>query len=291
MSNKTHEAIANKIIEMLDAGTIPWRKPWNGTSAGMPTNGKSKKEYRGINVFMLHACGYSSPYWFSFNQAKEMGANVRKGEHGCPVIFWKLFPYTETNDAGETKIKKVPMLRYYTAFNAEQLENLPERFQPQPADLVQHDPIEAAQQIIINMPKPPAMKTGPQACYIPSRDTVELPAFGAFETSHGYYSTAFHELAHSTMHTSRLNRKEQNFAAFGSESYGKEELLAEFAASYLCGASGIDVATITNSAAYIASWKKTIKATPEIVIYAAAQAQKAADFILGRLQPSEEIEA
>ena len=291
MSNKTHEAIANKIIEMLDAGTIPWRKPWNGTSAGMPTNGKSKKEYRGINVFMLHACGYSSPYWFSFNQAKEMGANVRKGEHGCPVIFWKLFPHVETNEAGELKEKKVPMLRYYTAFNAEQLENLPERFQPQPMDLVKHDPIEAAQKIIINMPKAPAIKTGTAAHYQPFIDLVTLPPFGAFHTPHDYYSTAFHELAHSTMHETRLNRKDKALAAFGSETYGKEELLAEFAASFLCGASGIDVATIENSAAYIASWKKTIKAAPEIVIYAAAQAQKAADWILGRLTTSEEVEA
>lgn len=288
MSNQVYDIIADRILSMLDQGVVPWRKPWVGGSASLPFNGISKKAYRGVNPFMLHAAGYNNPRWFTFHQAKEIGAPVRKGEKGFPVVFWKLnTPKTEAAGGDlftvetEEKTRKIPLLRYYTVFNAEQLDNLPEKYAEKPAGSVEHDPISSASAIVNNMPHKPAISyAGARAFYRTSDDSVTVPPLESFPIAEEHYSTLFHELAHSTGHESRLNRKQKKIVAFGSLDYGQEELVAEFAASFLCGVAGIETATIENSAAYISNWKATIKADKPLVVMAAAQAQKASDFIL-----------
>ena len=120
--SKAYEVITDRVIEKLEAGTVPWCKPWHG-SAGMPKNLVSKKQYRGINVFMLHCLAYESPYFVTYNQAKKLGGYVRQGEKGCPVVFWKLFDVDEeTTEKGKKgfKTKQIPILRYYTVFNVSQ---------------------------------------------------------------------------------------------------------------------------------------------------------------------------
>jgi antirestriction protein ArdC len=138
------------------------------------------------------------------------------------------------------------------------------------------------------MPKCPAIKTGlDRAFYSPAGDFVGMPAAEQFRTSEDFYSVLFHELTHSTGHQSRLNRKgvtgtEGEWSAFGSTPYAKEELVAEMGAAFLCGQVGIVERTLDNSAAYVASWLQRLKDDRKLVVHAAAQAQKAADFILGR---------
>ena len=125
-------------------------------------------------------------------------------------------------------------------------------------------------------------KTSKEAYYCPSTDTVQIPERNQFPRIEEFYSTLFHELSHATGHADRLGRKTLTAsAAFGSSEYGKEELVAEFGASFLCGEAKIDNTTVKNSAAYISSWKKAIKADSKMVIQAAGMAQKAADYILG----------
>jgi len=243
----------------------------------------SKKEYRGINVFLLACMPYGSPYWMTYKQVTDKGGHVRKGEKSTPVVFWKWIDSKEEVGIADTLSNgKIPMLRYYSVFNLEQVEGI----EAPPATEViinTFTPIERAEQIIAGMPLKPDMRHGGNdACYSPMLDYVKLPEPSAFQSPEEYYSTAFHELTHSTGHAIRVGRKgilEPSY--FGSHSYSKEELVAEMGAAFLCGHAGIE-STIENSAAYIQGWLKALKNDKTLLIHAAAQAQKAADYIMDR---------
>lgn len=281
---KVYEIITDRILEQLEKGNVPWHKPWAGGEA--PKNLITKKEYRGVNVFILSAMGYTSPYWLSFKQAQELGGAVRKGEKGCPVVFWKWL--TKTDDDGNITEEKIPMLRYYTVFNVAQVDGIDEKRIPALAikynDL---EKIERCEAVVYAMPKrPEILHNEQQAYYRPSTDTVNMPKFETFDGSEEYYSTLFHELVHSTGHEKRCNRKgvdcsDGSWSSFGSTPYAKEELVAEMGAAFLCGYCQIENRTIDNSTAYIKSWLRKFRDDKKMVIMAAAQAQKAADFILG----------
>jgi antirestriction protein ArdC len=269
-----YEIVTSRILAVLERGEIPWRKPWRTLP---PANLISKKPYRGINVFLLALAGYGSQYWLTYRQAQALGGNVRRGEHGTKIVFWKFDKFeTETAD-GETEERKSAFLRYYTVFNLEQTEGLKALLALPPAF-----PIESAENIVAGMPNPPAFEQDAQAAYIPSRDTVTMPSRTAFESQAEYYSTLFHELSHSTGHAKRLAREGFDTPQkFGSESYSREELIAEMGSAMLCGIAGIEQATISNSAAYLQSWIRRLKADSRLVVSAASAAQKAADFIQG----------
>jgi len=275
-----YEMITARIITMLEQGTIPWRKPWDGdTSTEYPMNLTSKREYRGINVFLLMAMGRNSRFWLSFKQAQDKGGHVRKGEKGTPVIFWKRH---EVEDRDTKAKKQVPILRYYTVFNLDQIDGIEAPDAPEP---ISHDfvPIKEAARIIAGMGQRPAIiHKEPRAYYRPSTDIVNLPPPELFEKAEEYYSTAFHELTHATGHESRLNRRPSSeIRHFGDREYSQEELVAEMGAAFLCAKARIEQVTIENNAAYIQGWLSALKGTPKLVVHAAAQAQRAADFILG----------
>ena len=281
MSSQIYQMITDRILELLENGVIPWRKPWKGgASEELPANLVSKKTYRGINIFLLSAMGFSSRYWLSYKQAQEKGGQVRKGEKGTPVIFWKT---SEVDDKETGKKKQIPVLRYYTVFNLDQVDGIERPSGDEIPETFDFNPIEEAEKIIGAMPKRPEIQHGqPRACYRPSTDTVNMPRQETFEQPEEYYSTLFHELTHATGHESRLGRRNSGeIRTFGDVEYSKEELIAEMGAAYLCGFAGIERATIENSAAYLAGWIKTLKGDSKLAVCAAANAQKAADFILG----------
>lgn len=279
-----YEIVTNRIMELLQAGEIPWRKPWKAT--GGARNFVSKKPYRGINQFLLNCATFSSAYWMTFKQVSERGGRVRKGEKSTMVVFWKWLDRKEDgeqDETGEHSVQgKVPLLRYYNVFNLDQIDGIEAPVEEQPANPFR--PIEQAELIMLGMPyKPIILYSGDRACYSPSLDQVKLPNREAFSSPEEFYSTAFHELAHSTGHPKRLRRKgiiEPSY--FGSHEYSHEELVAEFAASMLCGVAGIEQQTIENSAAYIQGWLKVLKNDKKLAVIAAGQAQRAADFILDR---------
>lgn len=279
--NNIYEMVTERIITLLEQGTVPWRKPWTGGRAQtLPMNFTSKREYRGINIFLLMCMGFSSRYWLSFKQAQEKGGRVRKGEKGTPVIFWKRYA-TEDRQTGEAK--EVPVLRYYTVFNLDQIDGLEAPDAPEPVN-PGFKPITEAERIIKAMPKRPLITHGePRAYYRSMSDTVNLPKPELFTEAEEYYSTAFHELTHATGHESRLNRRPSTeIRHFGDREYSQEELVAEMGAAFLCAESGIAPAVINNQASYIDGWLKILKGSPKVVVHAAAQAQRAADFILAR---------
>lgn len=283
-----YEIITDRIVSQLEKGTVPWQKPWSGMAASEPRNLVSKKGYRGINAFLTDCQGYTSPYWLSFKQAGDLGGKIKTGEKGTPVIFWnwvkkgtgKQDPVTDAE-----LLKNIPFLRYYTVFNSQQCE-LPEGKLPLVPDLPDNGltPIACCERIAAKMPNAPAIRYGEQrAYYRPSTDSVNMPKFGTFRTAEAFYSTLFHELTHATGHEKRLNRSGITDATyFGTSNYSKEELVAEMGAAFLCGTAGIENRTTDNSAAYIASWLRQLRKDTKLVIVAAAQAQKAADYILHR---------
>jgi len=277
MGNKVYEIITEKIVEMLEAGEVPWHKPW---VTDHPKNLVSKKDYRGINVFLLASQNYASPYWVSYKQAKQLGGNVKKGEKSTMVVFWKM---QEVEDKATGEPKTIPILRYYRVFNVLQCEGIDERKIPMADPNPDFQPLEACEATIEAMQKRPDIRhEESKAYYHPIKDFVNMPKPESFQKEEFYYSVMFHELGHATGHKSRLDRKTiKEHAPFGSETYSKEELVAEMTAAYLCGHHGIEMETIGNSAAYIKSWLKALKNDVKMVVLAAAQAQKAADYILG----------
>lgn len=287
-NNKVYEIITEQVLAEIEKGNVPWMKPWNMEwKTMMPTNVKSKKAYRGINVFLLAFSGYDSPYWLTFKQCQQLGGKVRKGEKSTIVCFWKMTDFTDSNDLdddGNPTAKKIPLLRYYRVFNVDQCD-IPEKklakFKNNFEEL-DFNPIEKAEKILSNMPNRPKIShRGSRAYYKPSTDEIVLPNRKTFKSEEQFYSTIFHELAHSTGHKSRLDRNTIGDGGFfGSENYSKEELIAEMAAAMLCGIAGIENKTLKNSSAYIKGWSKKLKEDSKVIVQAAQQAQKVCDFIL-----------
>ena len=273
-------------------GTVPWHKPWR--SIGAPRNLISKKCYRGVNIWLLTTQGYTSPYWATIRQINDLGGQVRQGEKSTPVVFWKIYvgdvevkdgePEPQPQEA-EGQSRRRFVLRYYSVFNAEQC-GLPAAITDKLAlpEQRQLDPIEACEAILAGMPNPPEIvHSGDQAFYSPIMDRITMPPRQLFENTEEYWSTLWHEQGHAVGHPRRLNRESIKEAApFGSATYSVEEIVAEMTAAYLCGITGIENRTIDNSAAYIGGWIKLLRDQRKLIIHAAAQAQRACDYILVR---------
>ena len=276
--SSVYQIITEQIIRQLESGVAPWHKPW---TTELPKNIVSKREYRGINVFLLASLGYGSPYWLTYKQATELGGNVRRGEHGAKVVFWKFDKYEAEDADGQMVEKTSAILRYYTVFNLEQCDGIAA---PDASRVV--NPITECERIVRGTPNAPRFEQDCRAWYRPSTDTVGMPARNTFDSAESYYSTLFHELTHSTGHPKRIGREGiEKLNTFGSESYSKEELVAEMGAALLAGMAGIERSTLANSAAYLKPWIDVLKADSRMVVFAASQAQKAADYVLGRIQP------
>jgi antirestriction protein ArdC len=275
------EIVTEQILNHLCAGVIPWRKPWT-SKIRLPLNLVTGKKYRGINVWLLLASSYASPYWLTFNQAKTLGGTIKKGEKSSIVVFWNFKEVDELNEAtGAMEKKNIPFLKYYRVFNAVQCEGITCPDQPEEAHA---DPIAEAEALIEGYKGRPKIKHGfVKACYNPAEDLIKMPNKAAFVNVENYYSVIYHEATHSTGAVSRLNRETLTTpAAFGSKNYAREELIAEMGAAYLCAITGIAHATIENSAAYIQGWRDSISKDSKLVVLAAAQAQKAVNYIMGR---------
>lgn len=277
------EKITNLIVEKLEEGTVPWRKPWRVNDNQMPKNLVSDKSYSGINFFMLLVFGsnYRSPYWITYKQARERGGFVKKGEKGLPIIYWNFVENLVENSNGDFDLEKVPFLKTYTVFNVEQCDgiNYPEIKE---VEKLQFEPIEKAEKIIsCYKDKPKIVFGGNRACYSSLKDLIKLPEKGNFFSIEEFYATYFHELVHSTGHESRLNRDTMKISSyFDNQEYSKEELIAEMGASMLSGLSDVINPVIENSVSYLDGWIKALKEDSRLLIQAGAQAQKAVEYII-----------
>jgi hypothetical protein len=282
-TNETTEKVTNAIIEALEAGVVPWRKPWTTTGGGLPANYSTGKAYRGINILNLWcigaAKGYSSDLWLTYKQAEELGGQVRKGEKAAPVVFWKILDVAcKVNPDNDPK--KISLMRTYSLFNLEQIGGIeiPKIEEREPVDILGAEIaiLEAYQ----GRPSVTNVR-GDRAYYSPALDTITLPARDQFDTAAGYFETLAHELSHSTGHADRLGRFERDDStAFGCATYAKEELVAEISAAILAATYGVQIET-EQTAAYVGSWLKALKDDRSLLVSAAQAAQKAADIVAG----------
>ncbi len=277
MAFDIYAAVTDRIIQQMEQGIIPWQKPWGGIT-GNAYSGSTGKPYSLLNQMLLNRPGA----YYTFNQIQKMGGNVRRGEKSSIVVFWKQIPVKEQDSqTGEIKSSVVPMLRYYNVFHADQCEGIteppaaPKSIQTNPeAESIITDYIDRSGVTLLH-------RISDEAYYSPSGDRVVLPMAEQFNSMAEYYSTAFHELAHSTGHRSRLNRLRAT-AHFGNESYSKEELVAEITAAALMNHTGLETkGTFQNSAAYIQSWLSALRNDKRLIVAASGAASKAFDYIVG----------
>lgn len=275
--SSVYSIVTEQIIKQLESGTVPWRRPWQTSP---PCNLISQKEYRGINTFLLAASGMPSKYWLTYAQATKLGGHVKAGEHGSTVVFWNIGEEEVNPKTG--KLSKPCLLRYYKVFNVSQTEGISNKLGLAEQSAKPVPDIDACESLVAAMPNAPQLKLSDRASYSPSADVVSMPPKSVFNSSEGYYSTLFHELTHSTGHASRIGREGiEEVNGFGTELYSKEELIAEMGSAMLCGVTGIAPAIIENSAAYLRSWIKVLRGDAKLLVTAASQAQKAADYIRG----------
>lgn len=287
-----YSRVTNCIVAELEKGVRPWLKPWNTQHAEgritrpLRANGQP---YKGINVLMLWgqavANGYGCPIWMTYKQAQELGAQVRKGEHGSLVVYADRMRRTETADNGDEIEREIPFLKGYTVFNCEQIDGLPDHFYSKPASpLPAPARIEAAERFAAAT-RADVRHGGNRAFYAIDADRVQLPRFESFADGESYYATLLHELTHWTRHPTRLAR-EFGRKRWGNEGYAAEELVAELGAAFLCADLALTLEPRPDHASYIASWLTVLKNDKRAIFTAAAHAQRAADYLHRLQQPA-----
>lgn len=300
MARDIWQEVTDRIIEALEQGTAPWLKPWSNVAGanGLPYNGLSGRAYNGINVCLLWMTaqeqGYSEPRWYTFNQAKQAAgfkktgrkwvwkgkgkapesAGVRRGEKGTTIVFWKPMEKEVVGDDGKPKTERYLILRNYTVFNAAQCDGLPGQ-----AEVPAVDPAAgyARAAELAEATGATIQHGGNKACFIPSLDLIKMPQAGQFKTREAYWATLLHELVHWTAAEGRIKRET---GIWGTDAYACEELVAEIGSAFLCAELGIPHETLQHPS-YIDHWIKVLKADKRAVIYAAAKARHASEFLLG----------
>ena len=280
--------VTDRIIAALETGIIPWHRPWIGVT-DYAISYATGKPYSLLNQILLDEAGE----YITFNACKRAGGRVRKGAKAKMVVFWKLLPVNETDVEGNVKVsadglpitKNIPILRYDQVFNLNDCEGIEPRHPDEPLSNTQL--IDEAEKVLTGYVARSGLtfrhEKQNRAFYRPSEDLIVLPLREQFKDPAEYYATAFHEATHSTGHKDRLNRLAAgDDAAFGSESYSREELVAEIGSAACLNRLGIETSnTFQNSAAYIQGWLKALKNDKRLIVSAAGRAEKAVSMIFG----------
>lgn len=299
-TNEIYQTVTDTIIRLLETHLEDWKRPWVafGQDGGYARNAVSGKHYRGVNQFllsfMLMEKGYLKNTWLTFNQAKEKGGNIIKGEKSTPIVFYKTayidkdskyHPKEKVSNMPQGQVdalelKPIPVLKLFRVFNISQTEGLDTSHY----DVAPHEPLQEfekdgrAEKLVFSTGADIEIVESNRAYYDPISDRIRLPLRSQFKgEAEPFYATALHELAHWTGAEKRLGRDMSG--RFGDDAYSKEELVAELASAFCCASLGFS-ATITQNAAYIKHWLDILKADNKAIVKASYQAQKAADFII-----------
>ena len=284
------ENAATEISRLLEQGTAPWQQPLAPGASRFPVNALTSKPYQGMNYIWLAMQSQPDPRWVTYRQAAELGGQVRKGEKGQIIVFWRFDHKRAQRDAaghilkdaqGETlwikAEKPIPMVRTARVFNATQIDDLP-------AAAWETDPVplcDLAQQadawIAATGAEIEVGVQGVYGAYSPIADKIKILPRDLFESSAKWYSTLFHELAHWTAHESRLNRTLLSVRS-DPASYAREEIRAEIAAWMLCQSAGTGFEP-GDHASYIASWLQALKDDPAEVYRAARDASAIVQYL------------
>ena len=301
-ANDPYARITGRILEQLEQGVRPWTKPWSAEHLGGRVTRPLRatgEPYQGINVLLLWmeavAAEHPSPTWITYRQAQALGAQVRKGERGCPVVYFGATTRRGADEgapepAGDGRAREVRFLKTYTVFNLAQIDGLPERFAP---DQVQVPPLPAPQRIahaeaFFGALGIEVRHGGAQAYYSANDDRIQLPPLEAFHDAESYYATLGHEAVHATRHPSRLDR-DFGRQRFGDEGYAREELVAELGSAFLAADLGLYLEPRDDHAAYLAGWIRVLQGDKRAIVSAAAHAERAVKFLHGMQAPQEAV--
>jgi len=280
-----YSRITNQIIVQLEAGVRPWTQPWTASQSVSRPLRHDGTPYQGINVVLLWseaaARGFQSSTWMTFRQALALDAHVRKGERGSTVVYANQLIRTDTDDAGQEAIQRIPFLKAYTVFNVEQIEGLSGVHAATPTPVLNPGERIAQAEAFFAAIDAEVRHGGGCAFYAPGPDYVQMPPFESFHDPESYYATLGHELTHWTRHASRLDR-DFGRRRHGDEGYAREELVAELGAAFLCADLGLSLEPREDHAAYVASWLAVLRDDRRFIFSAAAHAQRAVDYLHGR---------
>lgn len=292
-----HAHISDHIVTAIAAGAGDWTMPWRraGGALHRPKNSLTGKAYQGVNVLSLWMAAerqqYAAPLWGTYKQWQEKGAQVRKGERGTAIVFYKDLDIERTDEAtGSTTPDKVMFARASWVFNISQVDGAELPDAPLLSDI---DPIERIEAVerLIGATGADMREGGDRAYYDPRQDYCAVPdrrRFIGSETStptDAWYATKLHELTHWTGAKHRLDRDLST--RFGSDAYAMEELIAELGSAFLCADLGINTAPRPDHAAYVGHWLKVLKDDKRAIFTAASQADKATRYLLGFDAPPE----
>ncbi len=269
--------ITDKIIDALENNIVPWRSPF-----AFPMNFHSRHRYSGINVLILWLemmqKGYTSHYWLTFKQTKELKGSVRKGESGCPIIFYKLLEKKETNSNGETEVKCIPIIKYYYVFNLSQVEDVD-------IDTNNEDIKDIPDfRMLLDNCGAVIKHHGEKAFYSNTDDFINLPFKSKFHSNEDYYSTLAHELVHWSGNKSRLDRLDIKT----SQELAFEELIAEIGSGFLLSEYNLKT-DIDNTAAYVRSWLELLKNDKNCIFSAAKKANEAVEYLNNFIRKEEQV--
>jgi antirestriction protein ArdC len=267
---KAYEILVEQVLEKLREWVIPWKQSW---IVDPPKNFVSDTAYRGFNRLVLSLSGFPDPRFLTMKQVRKLWGKIRKWSKGVKIFF-----FTEREDEDGEKL--YPVMRYYVVFNITQTSGI--SYVPYSKDISRTLQCKA-QEIVTNYHDKPVIYTGPQASYNLLKDTITMPSLYKFKKYEDFFATLFHEFIHSTGNVKRLWRLwMQQVEHYGSESYSREELVAELGSMFLCHEAGITPQTFENSVAYIQWWLSYLENNPKELITASSFAQKASDYILWR---------
>lgn len=269
-----YQHITDQIVEKLEVGTVPWIKPWQ---SALDRNLVTGHVYRGINTLLVWCSAldnnYKKPYWLTYKQAKDIGAQVRKGEKGTMICFWKMIETDKKDKNGDKK--QIPLMRYYRIFNVEQCDDVPEKLLVKYESKKDNHTIDDCERFVVAT-EATIEYGGSKAAYIKTKDLIRIPELTSFDDSGNFYSTIFHELSHWTGLRERCDR--QLSGMFGSHQYGVEELIAEMSSAFLCGY--FQIQGELQHAEYINTWIETIKEDKKAIFKASKLAQQAFEYLL-----------
>ena len=279
-----YQTVTDTIIEAIENGISgKLEMPWHQIKR-IPENAKTGNSYQGINIPLLWVYqikkNYALPVWGTYKQWAELGAQVKKGEKGAPIVFYKSFEVESENEDDDPQTCR--FARHFIVFNVEQVEGYEN---PNAIELSEPSLIEniGAADLLVNQTGADIRHQGGQAFYIPSMDYIAMPPRDMFKdtststATENYYSVLFHELTHWTGAKHRLDRL--NDDKFGGKDYAFEELIAELGAAMCCAATGVTSSPREDHARYINNWLKALKSDKRFIFSAASQAQKAVDFL------------
>lgn len=275
-----HQTITDAILAQLAAGPGPWTCPWHRTHGGLPANALTRQPYHGINILSLwcaeQARGFVQSRWATYRQWSQLGAQVRRGEKGTCVIFYKDLPAPDPGHPGshdDDHPRFVARASY--VFNAAQVDGAPELADNTPVPPTSIDPTPAFDRFVQNTGA--MIQEGETACYQPALDLIDMPSRQRFVSAEGYTATLAHELIHWTGHLSRLDR--QLTTRFGTRAYAAEELVAELGSAFVLASLDLAPTPHPNHAAYISHWLPLVRTDPRALLIAAAHAARAADHL------------